>query len=93
MATVDWSGFEAHELVEELRQRVGGADGEKMIWAFEQAIRVARIDEGLLDYLLAATVCLVARVNHASPRAVLEQFFRRSISDEEWRQRYLPLFD
>jgi hypothetical protein len=93
MSAVDWSEFEAHELVAELRHRVGGAEGEKMIWAFEQAIRVARIDEGLLDYLLAATVCLVARVHHSSPRAILEQFFRRSISDDEWRQRYLPLFE
>jgi hypothetical protein len=64
-----------------------------MVWAFEQAVRAARIDEGLLDYLLAATVCLLARVNHCSPRHVLELFFRRSIGDEEWRQRYLPLFD
>jgi hypothetical protein len=93
MATLDWSEFEANELVAELRGRVGGADGEKMIWAFEQAIRTARIDEGLLDYLLAATVCLLARVDNSSPRAVLELFFRRSIPDEEWRDRYLPLFD
>jgi hypothetical protein len=92
MPTVDWRDFEPTELVEELR-RHGGADGEKMIWAFEQAIRAARIDESLLDYLLAATLCLLARVNDCSPRHVLELYFRRTISDEEWQRRYLPLFD
>src|SRR6266516_4529575 len=62
-------------LVEELRQHVGGPDGEKMIWAFQQAVRIARVDEGLLDYVLAAVVCLIARVNDCSPRTVLELFF------------------
>ena len=71
---------------------MGGPDGEKMIWAFEQAIRIARIDPDLLEYMLAAVVCLLARSNDGSPRAVLEDFFRRSITDEEWRDRYIALF-
>jgi hypothetical protein len=93
VATIDWDRFEAGALVDELRERVGGADGEKMIWAFEEAVRVARIDEHLLDYMLAAVVCLLARVNDSSPRTVLELFFRRSVPDQEWRDRYAPLFD
>jgi len=46
----------------------------------------------LLPYLLAALTCLVARLDDCTPRDVLEAFFRRSIPDEEWRGRYLPLF-
>jgi hypothetical protein len=92
MTDMDWDRLELDDLVRELRENVGGPDGEKMIWAFEQAIRVARIDPELLEYMLAAVVCLLARSSAASPRAVLEDFFRRSITDQEWRERYLPLF-
>ncbi len=92
MTDMDWDHLELDDLVRELRESVGGPDGEKMIWAFEQAIRVARIDPDLLEYMLAAVVCLLARSSDDSPRAVLEDFFRRSITDQEWRERYLPLF-
>jgi hypothetical protein len=92
MTDMDWDRLELDDLVRELRENVGGPDGEKMIWAFEQAIRVARIDPELLEYMLAAVVCLLARSSDDSPRAVLEDFFRRSITDQEWRERYLPLF-
>jgi hypothetical protein len=92
MTDMDWDRLELDDLVRELRENVGGPDGEKMIWAFEQAIRVARIDPELLEYVLAAVVCLLARSSDDSPRAVLEDFFRRSITDQEWRERYLPLF-
>jgi hypothetical protein len=92
MTDMDWDRLELDDLVRELRENVGGPDGEKMIWAFEQAIRVARIDPELLEYMLAAVVCLLARSSDDSPRAVLENFFRRSITDQEWRERYLPLF-
>jgi hypothetical protein len=92
MTDMDWDRLELDDLVRELRENVGGPDGEKMIWAFEQAIRVARIDPELLEYMLAAVVCLLARSSDDSPRAVLENFFRRSLPDQEWRERYLPLF-
>jgi hypothetical protein len=92
MTDMDWDRLEFDDLVRELRENVGGPDGEKMIWAFEQATRVARIDPELLEYMLAAVVCLLARSSDDSPRAVLEDFFRRSITDREWRERYLPLF-
>ena len=62
-----------------------------MIWAFEQALGVARIDPGLLEYVLAAVVCLLA-ARRISRRAVLEAFGRRSISDREWCERYVDLF-
>ena len=92
MTAVDWDDFDFEPLVHELREGVGGPDGERMIWAFEQALGVARIDPGLLEYVLAAVVCLLARSTDQSPRAVLEAFGRRSISDREWRERYVALF-
>jgi hypothetical protein len=93
MSRLDWDGFDIEELADELRRHAPGPDAERMIWAFEEAVRVARIDEELLSYLLAAVTCLVARLDDATPRDVLEAFFRRSITDQEWRNRYLPLLD
>jgi hypothetical protein len=79
-------------LADQLRREPGGAEGEKMLWAFERALRVAAVDTELLGHLLAATVCLIAADEQSSPRTVLEAFFRRSISDRRWREDYLPLF-
>jgi hypothetical protein len=63
-----------------------------MIRAFEELLRLVRFDPELLPSLLAAAVALSAVVEESSPRSVLEQWFRRSVPDDEWRQRYLPLF-
>jgi hypothetical protein len=79
-------------LADQLRRDPGGAEGEKMVWAFERALRVAAVDNELLGHLLAATVCLIAAEERSSPRTVLEAFFRRSVSDNRWRDEYLPLF-
>ena len=92
MAAVDWDDFDLDVLARALRASRSGPDAERMIWAFEEALRVGRLDPELLSYLLAATTCLLARLDDCSPRDVLEAFFRRSIPDEEWRERYLPLF-
>ena len=92
VAVVDWDSFDLDALAVVVRSRGGGPDAERMIWAFEEALRVARLDPELLSYLLAALTCLLARADDCSPRDVLEAFFRRSIPDEEWRGRYLPLF-
>ena len=89
---MDWHSFDLDGLATALRDQGQGPDAERMIWAFEEALRVARLDPELLSYLLAALTCLVARLDDCSPRDVLEAFFRRSIPDEEWRGRYLPLF-
>jgi hypothetical protein len=91
VATVDWDTFDVGRLASELRDKRSGPDAEKMIWAFEEAVRVARIDDALLDYLLVATCCLLARTDGSSPRDILETFFRRSLTTEEWQQYYLPL--
>jgi len=76
----------------ELRATLPAAEAERMVWAFEQAVPVARADQELLGYLFAAVACLLARHEGSSPRDVFEAFFRRSIPDEVWRERYLPLF-
>ena len=80
-------------LASALREDPGGAEGERMVWAFEQALRVARHGDELLPHFLAATTCLLARAHNETPRTVLEAFFRRSASDDVWRERYLPLFE
>ena len=64
-----------------------------MIFAFDEALRVARTAEELLPQLLAATTCMLAHVEGTTPRGVLETFFRRSVSDQVWRERYAPLFE
>jgi hypothetical protein len=89
---IDWDGFDLEGLTRELRGNLDGPDADKLIWAFERAVEVARTDEDLLSYLAVATVCLLARLDESSPRSVLESFFRRSVTDEDWRRTYLPLF-
>jgi hypothetical protein len=39
----------------------------------------------------AASASMIARAEDSSPRAVFEAFFRRSVSDDEWRDRYARL--
>ena len=92
MSSRDWHELDLDSLARELRATLPGAEAEKMVWAFEQALSVARIDGDLLRYLLAAVASLLAGADDSSPRAVFEAFFRRSVSDEEWRERYAGLF-
>ena len=89
---MDWEEFDLEPLARELRATLPAPQAEKMIWAFERALAVARVDGDLVDCLLAASICLAARRAGTSPRDVLESFFRRSVPDEVWRDRYLPLF-
>jgi hypothetical protein len=90
---MDWDGFTLDCLSSELRDDLRGPEAERMIFAFEEALRVARTDEDLLPHLLAATTCLLAHVEGTTPRGVLETFFRRSVSDQVWRERYAPFFE
>ena len=92
MSAIDWHELDLSALARELRASLPTAEAEKMIWAFEQALSTARIDGDLLRYLLAAVASLLARAEGSSPRMVFETFFRRSVSDEEWRERYAGLF-
>ena len=88
---IKWELIDLEPLRAELRETLPGPEAERMVYAFEEAIRVARVDPDLLDCLLAATVCLRAVADDSTPRHVLEEFFRRSVSDDEWRGRYLEL--
>ena len=88
---LDWNGVSLDTLANELRSTLPPAEAEKMLWAFEQLLAVARIDDDLLRYHLAAAAALIARAEGSSPRAVFEAFFRRSVSDDEWRDRYAAL--
>ena len=91
MRGFDWHELDLQALFRELRATLPPAEAEKMIWSFEQALTVARVDGDLLRYLLAAVASLLAREEGSSPRAVFEAFFRRSVSDDEWRERYAAL--
>ena len=91
MPDVDWDTLDLEALADELRATLPPAEAEKMVWAFEQALTVARIDGDLLRHLLAAVASLLARAEDSSPRDVFEAFFRRSVSDDEWRERYARL--
>jgi hypothetical protein len=88
----EWAGFDPEHLFDEIHARGPRHDAARTVWAFERAIAVARLDPELLRHLLVACVCLVASEEGTSPRAVLEQLFRRSVSDTEWRERFEPLF-
>jgi hypothetical protein len=92
MSTIDWHEIDLAAVARELRATLPASEAEKMVWAFEEALSTARIDGDLLRYLLAAVASLLARAEGSSPRTVFETFFRRSVSDEEWRERYASLF-
>ena len=91
MRRIDWDELSLAGLSEQIRRSTPGPDAEKAVFALERVLEVARIDEELLGYVLAAAACYLARMDDSSPRTVLETFFRRSVTDDEWRERYLPL--
>ena len=88
---MDWHDVDPERLFEAVRARGGAADAERTVWAFERALSVARLDPELLHHLLVACVCLIAYEEDRAPRTVLEELFRRSVSDADWRERFEPL--
>ena len=58
------------------------------MWAFERALQVARTDGALIENLVVASICLVAFERGETPRTILEQMFRRSVSDRDWQEKY-----
>jgi hypothetical protein len=91
VTTVDWHSFDLEQLAERLREERSAPDAERTVWAFERALEIARADAELLDYALAAIVCLLARAGETTPRDVLETYFRRAPSDWRWRDELRPL--
>lgn len=88
---LDWHELDLEALAAELRRSLPPAEAERMVFAFERALAVARVDGDLLRHLLAATASLLARAEGTSPRSVLAAFYRRSVSDEDWHDRYAGL--
>ena len=88
---VDWERLDIEKLASEIRSEQPGPDAEKTIWAFEEAVRIAQLDPSLLQYVLVAVTCCLARATGVAPRDVFEDFFRRSVGSEEWHERYAPL--
>src|SRR6187431_3705338 len=86
---VDWESFDPTPLFEAIRERGPAPDAEKTVWAFERALQVARTDGAFVEHLVVASVCLVAYELGETPRTILEQMFRRSVSDLEWQERYV----
>jgi hypothetical protein len=91
MSPPNWEELDLGPLEEHLHLSLPGPECARMMWGFEEALRAARIDDQLLEHLLVAAVCLLARASGTTPRAVLEAFFRRSVTDEDWRDRYAGL--
>jgi hypothetical protein len=89
---VDWREFDADRLFELIRDQGPARDAERTIRAFECVLEAAREEPEVLDHLLVAAVSLVALEQGETPRTILDRVFRRSVSDEEWRSEYAPLF-
>ena len=87
---VDWHSFDPAGLFEAIRERGPAPDAEQTIWAFERALQVARTDAAFVEHLVVASVCVLAYDREETPRTVLEQMFRRSISDLDWNEKYAP---
>ena len=87
-----WDEFDTTPLFELIRDRGPEDDAERTIRAFGYVLHAARTDPVLLDHMLVAAVSLVALEQDETPRTILDRVFRRSVSDEEWRVEYAPLF-
>lgn len=85
---MDWDSFDPGALFEAIRERGPAPDAEQTIWAFERALQVARTDAAFVEHLVVASVCLLAYERAATPRTILEQMFRRSVSDLVWNEKY-----
>jgi hypothetical protein len=88
---VDWDSFDPAALFQVIRERGPAPDAEQTIWAFERALQVARTDAAFVEHLVVASVCLLAYDRGETPRTILEQMFRRSVSDLVWNERYAQL--
>ena len=91
MDDIDWHAVDLGRCAEHLRGERSGPDAERTVRAFERVLEIARGDSELLEYVLTAAVCLVARSNGTTPRHVLETYFRRAPADERWNDELRPL--
>jgi hypothetical protein len=89
---VQWDEFDESSLYALVRERGPEQDAERTIRAFRHVLDAARRDPELLEHMLVAAVSLVALGEDETPRTILDRIFRRSVSDEEWRREFAPLF-
>jgi hypothetical protein len=87
---VDWDSFDPAPLFEAIRERGPASDAEQTVRAFERALRVARADAAFLEYFVVASVCVLAFDRGETPRTILDQIFRRAVTDRDWRDTYAP---
>ena len=85
---MDWESFDPTPLFELIRERGPAPDAEQTVWAFERALQVAHTDAALVEHLVVASLCLLALERDETPRTILEQMFRRSVSDLDWQEKY-----
>jgi hypothetical protein len=88
---VDWDSFDPAPLFAAIRERGPAPDAEQTVWAFERALQVVRADAAFIEHLVVASVCVLAFDRGETPRTILEQIFRRAVSDGDWRETYAPL--
>ena len=86
-----WDDLDLEPLFDEIRADASPAEAERLIWAIERVRDAAALEEGMIDYLLVAAVCLEAVRRGLTPRQVLDRNVRSAIPDEVWLRRYAPL--
>jgi len=89
---VQWDDFDETSLFDLIREQGPDEDAERTIRAFRYVLYAVRTDPTLLEHMLVAAVSLLALDQDETPRTILDRLFRRSVSDEEWRREYAPLF-
>ena len=85
---MDWESFDPTPLFDSIRERGPAPDAEQTVWAFERALQVASTDAAFVEHLVVASVCVLAFDRGETPRTILEQMFRRSVNDVDWREKY-----
>ena len=68
---VNWDAFTLERVAAELRDELSAPEAERMVYAFESALRIARVDPELLPHLLAATTCLLAHSEATTPSIII----------------------
>jgi hypothetical protein len=70
-------------LVSQLVQAPGGRRLARVVEDVQELAE--RDDDSLVDWVVAA-VCVLAISWETTPRSVLEDFFRRAVADDVWRE-------
>jgi hypothetical protein len=91
MSHVDWENLDLTAVAEQLRRSHKEIEAERMIVAFEHCVELAKADEAFLDDVLVAVVCLLAHAHEKTPRDVLDECFKRAMTDTRWHADLAPL--